>query len=79
MNRSPVNPILRHLALGANKHREDEGDVHPHALRHTIGSLYREKSGSDTETAAALGHAGTNPPEPKKGRIRCARRQERNR
>jgi integrase len=32
--------------------------VHPHQLRHTFGARYREASGSDTETAAALGHAG---------------------
>ncbi len=32
--------------------------LHPHQLRHTFGALYREASGSDTETAAALGHAG---------------------
>ncbi len=32
--------------------------VHPHRLRHTFGAAYRAASGSDTETAAALGHAG---------------------
>ena len=32
--------------------------AHPHRLRHTFGSIYRNASGSDSETAAALGHAG---------------------
>ena len=32
--------------------------VHAHRLRHTFGAAYRAASGSDTETAAALGHAG---------------------
>ncbi len=31
--------------------------LHPHRLRHTFGALYREASGSDTETAVALGHS----------------------
>lgn len=30
--------------------------VHPHRLRHTFGAEYRERTGSDTETALALGH-----------------------
>ena len=31
-------------------------DIHPHRLRHTFGAEYRERTGSDTETAVALGH-----------------------
>jgi integrase len=30
--------------------------VTPHRLRHTFGAKHREKSQSDSETAAALGH-----------------------
>lgn len=60
LNRSRVNQMLRHLAEEANKHCGDGEKItaHPHQLRHTFGSIYREKTGSDTETAAALGHAG---------------------
>ena len=59
LNRTQINRILWHITEEANKHRKD-GDaisLHPHQLRHTFGSIYREKTGSDTETAAALGHA----------------------
>lgn len=32
--------------------------VHPHRLRHTFGFEVRKRTGSDTETAALLGHSG---------------------
>lgn len=58
LTRRSVAYVLDHLAQEANKHRDDERKiaVHPHRLRHTFGAWYRDKTGSDTETAAALGH-----------------------
>ena len=58
MARQHVHRSLAHLAREASKHRDIPIHVHPHRLRHTFGAEYREKTGSDTETAAALGHAG---------------------
>ena len=39
------------------RYRGDRIAVHPHQLRHTFAALYRERTGSDTETAVVLGHA----------------------
>lgn len=36
----------------------EEMAIHPHQLRHTFGYEVRQRTGSDTETAALLGHAG---------------------
>ena len=58
LTRRQIQKILIHLAEEANKHREDKIEIHPHRLRHTFGAEIREKTGSDTETAALLGHAG---------------------
>ena len=58
MARQHVNRALQHLAREASKHRDGTIALHPHRLRHTFGAEYREKTGSDTETATALGHAG---------------------
>lgn len=60
ISRFEVAHVLNRIAAEANKYRPD-GDkihLHPHRLRHTFGAEYRERSGSDTETAAALGHSG---------------------
>ena len=46
------------MAEEASKHKDSPLHLHPHRLRHTFGAEYREKTGSDTETATALGHAG---------------------
>jgi site-specific recombinase XerD len=58
MTRQLVAHLLTHIAQEANKHAKQNIRVHPHQLRHTFGAEYRHKSGSDTETAAALGHTG---------------------
>jgi len=60
LNRSQVNRVVDHIAQEVNKHRKGDEKirVHPHQLRHTFGAIYREKTGSDTETAAVLGHTG---------------------
>jgi len=58
LTRRQVQNILNHLAQEANKHRSEGIYIHPHRLRHTFGSEIRAKTGSDTETAAMLGHAG---------------------
>ncbi len=47
-----------HIAEEDSKHKSDPIEIHPHRLRHTFGAEMREKTGSDTETAALLGHAG---------------------
>ena len=65
IGRRSVARIFEDLAKGAGEDAAlSDGDgnatpvhLHPHRLRHTFGSLYREASGSDTETAAALGHS----------------------
>lgn len=57
LTRRMVAVVLERLAATACK--MDGGaalHVHPHRLRHTFGTEYRERSGSDTETATALGH-----------------------
>lgn len=60
ISRGQVSLALNRIAEEANKHRTEDNKIyiHPHRLRHTFGSIYREKSGSDTETASALGHSG---------------------
>ncbi len=60
VSRGQVASALNLIADEANKHRSEKNKIHlhPHRLRHTFGSMYREKSRSDTETAAALGHSG---------------------
>ena len=58
MTRQLVYHVLRHIAQEASKHQKAVIEIHPHRLRHTFGSEYRDKTGSDTETAAALGHTG---------------------
>lgn len=58
LGRGHVGIILREIAAEASKKLKEPIELHPHRLRHTFGALYREKSGSDTETAAALGHTG---------------------
>lgn len=45
------------LGQEADKHSGQIIAVHPHRLRHTFGAEHKDKSGSDTETASALGHA----------------------
>lgn len=47
---------LRRIGQEAGKHHGQAIDVHPHRLRHTFAAEYRDKTGSDTETARALGH-----------------------
>ena len=56
MQRQYVAEALNRIAEDASKHRSTPIELHPHRLRHTFGSRHREASGSDTETAAALGH-----------------------
>jgi integrase/recombinase XerD len=60
MTRRLVYHVLEVIAEQASLGREaDEGiAMHPHRLRHTFGAEFRERTGSDTETAAALGHTG---------------------
>lgn len=58
ITRRQVNKILEHIAEEASKHKNEKINIHPHRLRHTFGAEMREKTGSDTETAALLGHAG---------------------
>jgi site-specific recombinase XerD len=61
IDRIRVGRMLTLLADKASAMPGYTGDafgVHAHRLRHTFGAAYRAASGSDTETAAALGHAG---------------------
>ena len=58
MARQHIHRALAQLAREASKHRDQPIHLHPHRLRHTFGAEYRDKTGSETETAAALGHAG---------------------
>ena len=61
LTRDRVSKVLVKIADEANKHCKDESmkiKLHPHRLRHTFGAEYRERTGSDTETAAILGHSG---------------------
>jgi integrase/recombinase XerC len=56
MRREYLGEALRRIAEDASKHRKTPIELHPHRLRHTFGARHREASGSDTETAQALGH-----------------------
>jgi integrase/recombinase XerC len=59
LTRRTVAIVLDHIAQEASKHPGARPlTIHPHRLRHTFGAEYRERTGSDTETAAALGHTG---------------------
>jgi site-specific recombinase XerD len=59
LNRRHVATLLDRIAAQASSHAGAETiHIHPHRLRHTFGAEYRQKTGSDTETAAALGHVG---------------------
>ena len=58
MVRQTVGVVLKAIAYEASKNLKEPIYLHPHRLRHTFGALHRAHSGSDTETAAALGHAG---------------------
>lgn len=61
VDRIRIGRILARLAARAATMPDYVGaafSLHAHQLRHTFGAAYRAASGSDTETAAALGHAG---------------------
>lgn len=60
LSRKMVNEALNEIAAEANKNRPEGQKIHltPHRLRHSFGADFRAKTGSDTETAAALGHTG---------------------
>jgi integrase/recombinase XerD len=61
LTRQMIGLILGRIAQEANKHDGTGSlDIHPHRLRHTFGAEYRQRTGSDTETATALGHASLN-------------------
>ena len=60
LTRQQVFAVLKHIAAEAHKHSPDSAiHIHPHRLRHTFGSEFRKKTGSDTETQQALGHVST--------------------
>jgi integrase len=60
LQRQQINRALERIARLASAQANDGLPIHlhPHRLRHTFGAAHRAKSGSDTETAAALGHTG---------------------
>lgn len=58
LSRLTVWRALEALANEASTHTKDKLQIHPHRLRHTFGFEVRKRTGSDTETAALLGHAG---------------------
>ena len=59
MSRNGIWLVFRKLSREASAHMEgEEMLIHPHQLRHTFGYEVRKRTGSDTETAALLGHAG---------------------
>ena len=59
LDRRHINRLLEIIAREARKNHPDAVlNIHPHQLRHTFGAKHREMWGSDTETAAALGHTG---------------------
>lgn len=59
MGRLIIWRIFQKLSREASAHLVDgEMKIHPHQLRHTFGYEVRQRTGSDTETAALLGHAG---------------------
>ena len=57
MTRQRIREGLIKIGEEAGKHSRAPISIHPHRLRHTFGAEYRDRSGSDTETASALGHA----------------------
>ena len=59
LDRRHINRLLDIVARESHKnHADAPQSIHPHQLRHTFGAKHREMWGSDTETAAALGHTG---------------------
>lgn len=52
--------ILARIAREASKNRETPITIHPHQVRHTFATRHLEQSGSESETAKALGHASLN-------------------
>jgi len=59
MSRNGIWLVIRKLSIEASAHLEgEEIMINPHQLRHTFAYLVRKRTGSDTETAALLGHAG---------------------
>ncbi len=58
LDRRQVHRLLNKLAADASKYRAEPLRIHPHQLRHSFGWRVRQKTGSDTETAALLGHTG---------------------
>jgi len=58
VTRLTVWRALKRLSDEASKHHTDKLKIHPHRLRHTFGFEVRKRTGSDTETAALLGHSG---------------------
>lgn len=59
LGRLAVWRIFQKLSREASAHLVDSNmRIHPHQLRHTFGYEIRQRTGSDTETAALLGHAG---------------------
>lgn len=58
LTRRMVAKVLDGIAAEASARLEQKIHMHPHRLRHSFGAEFRARTGSDTETAAALGHAG---------------------
>lgn len=59
LGRNTIWLAFQKLSREASAHLVDgELKIHPHQLRHTFGYEMRQRTGSDTETAALLGHAG---------------------
>ncbi len=58
LGRLAVWRAFQKLSREASAHIDGEMSIHPHQLRHTFGYEVRQRTGSDTETAALLGHAG---------------------
>lgn len=58
LGRLTVWRVFKRLSAEASAHLVGELKIHPHQMRHTFGFEVRQRTGSDTETAALLGHAG---------------------
>lgn len=58
LGRLTIWRVFQKLSKEASAHLDSEMMIHPHQLRHTFGYEVRQRTGSDTETAALLGHAG---------------------
>ena len=58
LGRLTVWRVFKRLSKEASAHLVGELKIHPHQMRHTFGYEVRQRTGSDTETAALLGHAG---------------------